>query len=295
MRKSPCSRYRSVLGTVGGLIICSQAFALPVLPGNEHPHNNAVVTWPTPAPANQNTLHQHWNNLPLGVNNGENSWFANKAWDNNGTTTTFHSLLNGDADFGHGFIDNRVLYYFDTGYDNNNQYHLRVEQAFADWVNGAAAYFAANAAAHPNLELGFNFLRANARPAEPYINIMFTETDDNTTGSFDSGTRVLNFNLQDFVWYNGAAAPGAGQRDFLTTARHEVGHAAGFGHNKNASKVAGSSIMWSSAAPLGTRIAITDGDFEGVMALYTQPVPEPSTLMGGLVAIAFIAIRRRKR
>ena len=273
------------------------AKALPVLPGNEHPHNDSVVTWPNPAPLDQNKKHQHWNELPLDVNNGENKWDANKAWDNNGTKTTFNysTRLGGTAtDFGHGFIANRVLYYFDKGYDTLNKFQLRVKQAFSDWVDGAVAYKAANDAAHPGLVLGFNFSLAESRPTlEPYINIKFDLTEDGTTGEFDSGTKTLNFNLEDYVWYTDAAEPGVGDRDFLTTARHEVGHAVGFGHNKIAQKVPGSSIMWSNAAPLGKRVAIADGDFEGVMALYTQPVPAPLPILGLGPAMAYARKLRR--
>jgi len=275
-----------------GVILCHQAVALPILAGNEHTHNNTVTTWSSGDKTNGAILHQHWNALPLSTNNGETSWNANKAWDNNGTTTTFHSSLGGDTDFGHGFIANRVLYYFDTAY-TGNAYELRVEQAFNDWVTGARTYYTNSA--RTDVVLGFNFTRAAARPTETYINVKFNLTDDNTTGEFDSGNQTISFNLEDFTWYTGAAAPGAGQQDFLSTARHEIGHAVGFGHNKNAAKVVGSSIMWSSAAAQGDRIAITNGDFEGVMALYTQPVPEPSTVLGGLVVVGIVAIRRRRR
>ena len=285
-------------GSIIGFANSQEAYALPVLPGNEHPHNNVVVTWPIPAPVDQNKQHQHWNELPLDTNNGENSWDANKAWDNNGSNTTFNystRLGGGATDFGHGFISNRVLYYFDKGFDALNKFHLRVKQAFSDWVDGAIAYKAANEQLHPGLVLGFNFSMTEVRPAtESYINIKFDLTEDGTTGLFRSSTKTLDFNLQDFSWYTDADEPGATDRDFLTTARHEVGHAVGFGHNKIAQKVPGSSIMWSNAAPLGKRVGITNGDYEGVMALYTQPVPGPLPILG--IGAAFCYSRKlRKR
>lgn len=272
--------------------ISLSGFALPILPGNEHPHNDTVTTWSSGDKSDPAIMHQHWNDLPLGVNNGEDSWFANKAWDNNGDTTAFHAP--GTANFGHGYIANQVYFFFDAGYSKTDAFDLRVEEAFSDWVLGAMTYY--GAAGRPDVTLGFNFVRATKRPTIPYINVKFGAIDADTTGEFDSSNQTITFNTADFTWYTGAAAPGAGDgRDFLTTARHEVGHSVGFGHNKNAAKVLGSSIMWSSAAPMDTRIAITDGDFQGVMALYTEPVPEPSAVWGGLVAIGFVALRRRKR
>lgn len=243
--------------------------------------------------ANPNTVaHQHYNTLPLGANNGENSFFANKAWDNSGTTTTFQHCVVGlgnagcdSSTFGHDYIANRVLYHFDTtAAAPAVAYKDRVVNAFTDWVSGAAARLTAVGQKNVNnvgLTLGFSFAEAVLKPAtELFINVRFLDFGNtDTTGVFDSGTRNLDFNTNaDLIWYTGAAAPtaGANQQDFLTTARHKVGHAVGFGHNKDANKLAGSSIMWTSAAALDTRVAITQGDFDGVLALYTQPVPEPA-------------------
>jgi hypothetical protein len=277
--------------------------ALPILPGNEHGHTAPDVTWhhtgsPGGAINDPNThRHQHFNTLPLGVNNGQASWFANKAWDNRGTTTTLNTCIGGIGSgncatdpFGHGFIANRVQYFFDPAHPAPNAaFHDRVVQAFNDWINGSIAFFNSVMRRNVNgvpLTLGFNFTEVAAQPAtELFIDIEFLDlgnpTDNNPTGQFDSATRTLQFNTNaNIPWYTQAANPvvGSGQ-DFLTTARHEIGHAVGFGHNRDANKQVGSSIMWAFAAPLDTRIAITNGDFQGVIALYTQPVPEPGSLL----------------
>ncbi|GAC1345186.1 MAG: hypothetical protein NVSMB18_24360 [Acetobacteraceae bacterium] len=284
--------------------------ALPILPGNGHTHTAPDVTWhhtgsPGGAINDPDThRHQHYNTLPLGVNNGEASWFANKAWDNNGTTTAFHPCVGGcDDAFGHGYIANRVLYYFDPGFAAPTAaFHDRVVGAFNDWITGARALFVSVGEKNVNgvpLTLGFNFVETTKKPTtEPFIDVEFRNlgditVDDNPTGQFDSATRELQFNTNASIpWYTGAANPTAGDnmQDFLTTARHEVGHAVGFGHNKEANKTAASSIMWSGAAPLDTRVSIKQGDFEGVLALYTQPVPEPDSLALLLIGLALLGI-----
>jgi hypothetical protein len=306
------------LGVVTLLLLGSplRSFALPILPGNEHSHTAPDVPWRQggtpggPIATPSTVLHQHFNTLPLGVNNGEANWFANKAWDNRGTTTAFHACVGGigsagcDASFGHGFIANRVLYYFDPNFAAPNQaFHDRVVQGFNDWITGANAYFAGVGRRNVNnvpLVLGFNFAETNVRPVnEPFIDVQFRDLGANTSGTFDSSDQSLQFSTNAaFNWYTGAAAPtaGANLQDFLTTVRHEVGHAVGFGHNKDAAKTANSSIMWSLAAPLDTRVSIKNSDFEGVLALYTQPVPEPASLaLLGLALLLFAAARRPSR
>jgi len=241
----------------------------------------------------------------LGVNNGADSWFANKAWDNDGTTTTFHAIFD-TAAFGHGFIANRVLYFFDPKFPAPNQaFHDRVVDGFNDWINGAQARFNAVGRKNVNnvpLRLGFNFLETDTRPAtEPFIDVEFRDLGADTTGLFDSGTRELEFSTNAAIkWYTGAANPTAGDmlQDFLTTARHEIGHAVGFGHNSEDNKTANSSIMWGGAAPLDTRVSIKQADFDGVLADYTQPVPEPTSLLlllSGTVLLSVRAVRRGRK
>lgn len=280
------------------------SYALPVLPGNEHPHGGGSVSWPNPAPSSENRLHQHYNDRELGVNHGANSWFANKAWDNKGTNTTFGHCINGinqfgcaDPDFGHGFIADRVLFYFDPDFAAPAaDYEARVVDAFEDWETGAASALAQ--ANRPDLELGFEFERAATLPTdELFILIQFADFGSNgITGEFDSANRTVRFNTSTSInWHAGAGMPGAGQQDFLSTARHEIGHAIGFGHNYFGNKLPGRSIMWSGPAPLGTRIDIADSDLEGVLALYTQPVPEPSTYAVVAAGLVAVALRRRRR
>ncbi len=298
------------------LVLMGTAQALALPSQTAHPHGANDVTWKNGGGggplANPNAVaHQHYNTLPLGANNGENSFFANKAWDNSGTTTTFQHCIGGlgnagcdNNTFGHGYIANRVLYHFDTTAPAPAvAYKDRVVDAFTDWMTGATTRFNAVGKKNVNnvgLTLGFSFAEAVLKPAtELFINVRFLDFGNiDTTGVFDSGTRNLDFNTNaGITWYTGAAAPTAGdnKQDFLTTARHEVGHAIGFGHNKDANKVAGSSIMWTSAAALDTRVAITQGDLDGVLALYTQPVPEPGTvpMMGLGVVLVMRAARRR--
>jgi Matrixin/PEP-CTERM motif len=253
--------------------------------------------------------HQHFNTLPLGVNNGADSWFANKAWDNDGTTTAFHTCVNAigsagcDPAFGHGFISNRVLYFFDPNFAAPNQaFHDRVVDGFNDWITGATNLFNSVGRKNVNnvpLSLGFNFLETAARPAtELFIDVEFLDLGGALNGQFLSDTRELQFNINANInWYTGAAAPtvGADQQDFLTTARHEIGHAVGFGHNNMANKTADSSIMWDAAAPRDMRVSIKRADFEGVLADYTQPIPEPSSLFLLGLGIGLMIVGTRSR
>jgi hypothetical protein len=277
------------------------AWALPILPGNEHSHGPLDVTWSEGGDP-ETHLHQHYNTLPLGVNNGANSWFVNKSWDNNGTTTTFHSIFDTHA-FGHGFIANRVLFFFDPNFAAPNQaFRDRVVDGFNDWINGSRARFDAVGGKNVNdvpLRLGFNFVETTTRPTtEPYIDVEFRDLGAGTTGLFDSGTRELEFSTNAAInWYTGAANPTAGarQQDFLTTARHEIGHAVGFGHNSEDNKTADSSIMWGGAAPLDTRVSIKQADFDGVLADYTQPVPAPPSLILLLTGTGLLLVREAGR
>ena len=287
-----------LVATIAVLIGPLPVLALPILPGNQHPHEAADVDWhhtgaPGGAIADPNThLHQHWNTRALNVNHGNGSFFAVAAWDNNGTTTTYHDILLGDAAFGHGFINDRVLYWFNPGFAGNANFQARVNDVFTEWETLVAA--AENRA---DRVLGFNFTQhpgATAPAAEPFVEVRFTDLADTTTGQWDFVNRRLEFNTTDFAWYTGAAAPGAGDRDFVTTARHEIGHVIGLDHTFNGAKTVGNSIMGSGSAGLGVRVEIDAGSIQGALALYTQSVPEPSAFLllgSGLGVLAFL---RRK-
>jgi hypothetical protein len=277
--------------------------ALPILPGNEHPHDKpGDVTWHhTGSPGGpindpDTHLHQHWDDLALNVNHGDGSYFANGAWDNNGTTTTYHDATLGDAAFGHGFIANRVLYWFDPAFaPPDNSFIDRVNETFAEWDSLVSAAF--QAANRTDRVLGMNFavVGGATAPAETHVEVEFKSLGTGTTGSFSPSTHILAFNTVDFTWYTGTAAPGAGQRDFITTARHEIGHVIGLDHTFEGPKTVGHSIMGSGAAANGVRVAIDAGSIQGALALYTQTVPEPYTILITVVPLIVFAHRKRVR
>jgi hypothetical protein len=297
--------------TIAVLIGPLPVLALPILPGNQHPHGAADVDWHhTGAPGgaiadDPNThLHQHWNFRALDVNHGSGSFFANAAWDNNGTTTTYHDRTLGDATFGHGFINDRVLYWFNPEFANDDaRLKARVNEVFTEWETLVAAV------ERPDRVLGFNFTQhpeATAPAGEPFIEVRFTDLADNTAGSWDN-TRVenfethrLQFNTEDFFFHAGVEHPlNSGLLDFITVARHEIGHVIGLDHTVTGAVTAGS-LMAKELPELGVRVAIDAGSIQGALALYTQPVPKPSPepstflllLLGlGLGALAFL---RRK-
>ncbi|MFZ5932281.1 MAG: PEP-CTERM sorting domain-containing protein [Pseudomonadota bacterium] len=284
----------AVSAAILSIVMHNGTMALPILPGNQHPHGAADVDWhhtgaPGGAIADPSThLHQHWNSKALNVNHGNNSFYAVAAWDNNGATTTYHDILLGHANFGHGFINDRVLYWFNPLFAGDAMFQARVNDVFTEWETLVAA--AENRA---DRVLGFNFtpFAGAIAPVEPFIEVRFTDLADTTTGRWDFSNLRLEFNTTDFVWYTGAGAPAAGQRDFVTTARHEIGHVIGLDHTFNGAKTVGNSIMGSGAAALGVRVEIDAGSIEGALALYTQPVPEPSVffiLVSGLGALFFL-------
>ena len=312
------------------LVSCPDAArALPILPGNEHPHGVDDVTWPDgPLADPSHTLHQHWNNKELGRNFFEDSFFTLAAWDNRGEKTTYHidPGLNpggfGERNFGHGFIADRVLFRFDPDFPApENLFEDRVTQAFGDWMTAVEDGFLKKLGKDPDgpeAVLGFNFeqqtLAAPGPPAgEEFINIKFQPKNGpnpfpdldptrdpetggivNIAGFWNFRTRELVFNTRDFTWYTGAAAPGANDQDFLTVARHEIGHVIGLGHPQDRHMRPDHSIMWAFIPDKGVRIAIDPGSVEGALVLYTQSVPSPSALILVLTGLMLVSRRFRR-
>ena len=246
-----------------------------ILPGNEHPHGN-TVTWPGPIVDGNTVLHQHFNDRALAVNLGEGLFHANKAWVNRNPVTCFHSLLKTPSDpvFGHGFIANRLLYWIDPAFPAPAQDFVdRLDEVFREWDALATA-----AMTRPDRVIGIQFERATgAQPTgEEHIIVRFTDIGAVVLGRFDSNARTLEFTTNAAIdWHTGSGAPAAGKYDFLTIARHEVGHAIGLGHTSMEKGVPGRSIMRGGAPDPGVRVDIDGGNVEGVVALYTQPVATP--------------------
>ncbi|MBX7134316.1 MAG: matrixin family metalloprotease [Fimbriimonadaceae bacterium] len=75
--------------------------------------------------------------------------------------------------------------------------------------------------------------------------------------------------------------------DLHTVLLHEVGHALGLGHSDVVGSVMGASYD-------GGKRTLSADDIEGITHIY-GPVPEPATLLGVGMGVAWIARRRRQR
>lgn len=313
-------------------LLTQSAYALPTL--FPHPHGDGKVYWEEDGTKNGDDDHNHL--FPHSVQGSAGAGHVHDAfavWDNrtyryNVGAPTFTGGL--QDPFWHGFIetDKEPRYIFEDGIGASKTFDDTskglIGSAVEEWVTKAKAQSAGKKTPDGTLPLvtGIGLIEAPGIFFE--IRIGFFEGPDDgtlaewlisdkqitdpTTGWFDSGlvigdldtSPILAFD-DDINWLfteDATITPSGTQYDFLTIATHELGHVFGLHHAPGdpAGNIMRENI-YLEARYGNKRRTVDESSARGAAELYTQPVPEPSTLVLMGSGIIFMArwVRRNRR
>jgi hypothetical protein len=299
---------------------------------NRHPNNPRRGRGD---PEAGDTRHQHFNTVPLvDANERHDPFTIAGVWDNRTNYNFVPSVIlptgrevrfpvAGYPPIPHGFIDEtraanipRYRFFGNNWTDNNPNTETEAEKAQKLIVQAFRTWSALQAGISPVSRLplitGLEFAMVGPT-AEAEIDVLWglpPGVGANSKGAyvrmFDANGRAtshkLGFNNSENLWFFGDPKDTPDNRNFFyTVALHEVGHVVGLDHQEGLDDIATKNIMFR-AQREGAADAIDSIDAEsmqGAFALYSIPVPEPSTLgLAGFAALGLLMSRnwrRRKR
>jgi hypothetical protein len=248
---------------------------------------------------------------------------AYSAWDQNGNQALYR---NGDAvqDFGHGFIRQSVPYLFEPdsrlGANDGVPAAARTDiaAAWTTWGTQTAATFNSLGLPALGLVLGMDF-KPGAAEDTSFDRLLQPAEDLNGNGAMDGftvtweengiagvlarwlpGSQQLQINGTINWFFGGAGNIPAGQTDFETIMLHEEGHILGLNHinTGTADDIMRADIVNQAQAAGTVGVRTPDiGSLFGAVTLYTQPTPEPGTVLmfaTGLLGLLGYGWRRKK-
>ena len=280
------------------------------------------------------TRHQHYNAVPLvDANERHDPFTIAGVWDNRINYNFVPSIILPSGrqvrfpvasypSVPHGFIDEtrldnipRYRFIGNNWTDNDPNTETEAEKAQKLIIQAFRTWSALQAGTSPVSKLplitGLEF-RMVGPTTEAEIDVSWglpAGVAANSKGAyvrtFDANGRALThklgFNSSENLWFFGEPKDTPDNRNFFyTVALHEVGHVVGLDHQEGLDDVISKNIMFRAQREgAGNAFDKIDAEsMQGAFALYSIPVPEPSTLslaaLGSLVVMMSRSSRRQK-